>query len=238
MTENVNWSDDLGANAWSVAENLARNLHFPSQELQSTLDAIIRTATDMVEAADYAGLIVIEQSKLIPKATLGRPPEELDLLQQRMGSGPCFEAAASQQVISIHDTTSEPRWTRFNAIAAQYGVLSVLCVPLWVTTETLGTLSVYSRTRGAFAPEQVRLVQLLAAHAALALANAQQASQLRTAFLTRDVIGQAKGILMERHKISATTAFEMLSKASQAANQKVSELALQLTETGELGGGI
>jgi AmiR/NasT family two-component response regulator len=51
---------------------------------------------------------------------------------------------------------------------------------------------------------------------------------------TRDVIGQAKGILMERQRLSAGEAFDLLRRASQRLNRKLAEVAQHLTETGEL----
>ena len=56
---------------------------------------------------------------------------------------------------------------------------------------------------------------------------------LKLALASRDTIGQAKGILMERYRLSADEAFERLRAASQSANRKLVDLARQLTETGE-----
>jgi hypothetical protein len=56
---------------------------------------------------------------------------------------------------------------------------------------------------------------------------------LKLALASRDTIGQAKGILMERYRLSADEAFEQLRVASQTGNCKLIDLARQLTETGE-----
>jgi AmiR/NasT family two-component response regulator len=68
----------------------------------------------------------------------------------------------------------------------------------------------------------------------VALATAQEREHLAEAVLTRDLIGQAKGILMERHKLTADQAFAVLVRASQQANLKLRALAEQLTRTGQL----
>jgi AmiR/NasT family two-component response regulator len=75
---------------------------------------------------------------------------------------------------------------------------------------------------------------LFAAHAAVAMAEARQLEHLTRAMATRDVIGQAKGILMERHKLTADQAFGVLTKASQQTNVKLIDVALALTDTGLL----
>ncbi len=56
---------------------------------------------------------------------------------------------------------------------------------------------------------------------------------LEEALLSRDVIGQAKGILMERLHMTAEQAFEELRTASQRQNRKVRDIAAELAETGE-----
>ena len=95
-------------------------------------------------------------------------------------------------------------------------------------------MSLYAEDPSAFDDHHEQITTLLATLAALALADAQRADQLHTALRNRDVIGQAKGILMERHRITAEVAFSYLSQASQAVNLKLTAVALHLVETGEL----
>jgi AmiR/NasT family two-component response regulator len=66
---------------------------------------------------------------------------------------------------------------------------------------------------------------LFASHAALAFGRARQTEQLHRALASRDVIGQAKGILMERFCIDSVAAFAMLVKASQDTNVKIADVA-------------
>jgi GAF domain-containing protein len=213
---------------------LARALHVKNAELQPTLDAIVSNAVTTVRPARHAGLIVMARGELIPQATTGSPPARLDQLQQESGDGPCVDAAQQQAVIRIEDTRYERRWPGFCAEAADLGVRSMLCVPLRVDQRCLGTLSLYAEDPSAFRDHHERTTALLATLAALALAGAQQADQLHTALRNRDVIGQAKGILMERHRLTADAAFSCLSQASQAVNMKLTAVALHLVETGEL----
>ena len=51
---------------------------------------------------------------------------------------------------------------------------------------------------------------------------------------TAIVIGQAKGIIMERYKINPDAAFSTLTRISQDRNIKLHEVARQIVETGEL----
>ena len=97
-----------------------------------------------------------------------------------------------------------------------------------------GTLSLYAGDPSAFSDLDERITTMFATLAALALADALRAEQMRAAVIDRELIGQAKGILMERHRITADAAFALLAEASQHKNVKLTEVAAHLVETGEL----
>jgi GAF domain-containing protein len=213
---------------------LARALHAKSADLEPTLQAIVSTAVRMLSPARYAGLIIFSGGELIPQASTDRVPLLLDRLQQEIGDGPCVNAAQRQSIVRIDDTRQDGRWPEFAADAASLGVRSMLCVPLWVDERCLGALSLYADQATAFTDLHGRVATLLATFAALTLAEAQRADQLTAALINRDVIGQAKGILMERHQITADAAFSYLTRVSQAENRKLAAIAAQLVATGEL----
>jgi ANTAR domain len=119
----------------------------------------------------------------------------------------------------------------FGGRAAATGALSMLCTPLSAGAVVYGSLSLVSRTAGAFNEETAGLAD---AHAVIALAGARQRSQLSAALGRRDVIGQAKGILMERYRLTPDDAFAMLSQISQDTNTKLHDVADRLTRTGGL----
>jgi len=217
-------------------EIMARALHVKNAELQPTLEAIAATAVTMLSPARYAALTVLSRGELIPRASTGETPLLLDRLQQRLGDGPCIDAAKHQSVFRIDDTREELRWPEFCAEAARLNVHSMLCVPLWVDERGLGALSLYADQVAAFGDPHERVTILLATFAALALADAQRANQMHDALGNRDIIGQAKGILMERHGVAADAAFGVLSRVSQAENMKLAEIARRFVETGALPG--
>jgi GAF domain-containing protein len=217
-------------------EILARALHVKDAKLQPTLQAIAATAVSMLSPVRHAGLTIFSGGELIPRASTGYPPLLLDRLQQKLGDGPCINAARHQCTFRIEDTRRDQRWPEFAAEAARLNVRSMLCVPLWAHERCLGALSLYADQAAAFTDLHERVTTLLATFAALALAEAQRAEQLQDALSNRDVIGQAKGILMERHGVTADAAFGVLSRVSQAENLKLAEIARRLAETGKLPG--
>jgi GAF domain-containing protein len=216
---------------------LARALHVKNAELQPTLQAIASNAVRMLSPARYAALTIFARGELIPRASTGEVPLLLDRLQQELGDGPGINAAQQQSIFRIEDTGRDDRWPEFSAEAARLTVRSMLCVPLWIDERSLGALSLYAGQVAAFTDLHERVAILLATFAALALSEAQQADQLHDALDSRDVIGQAKGVLMERHSLTADAAFGVLSRVSQAENMKLAEVARYLAETGLLPGG-
>ena len=232
-SDQQNLMEVTGRSAESL-EILARALHVRNAELEPTLEAIASTAVTMLSPARYAALTILSRGELIPRASTGEPPLLLDRLQQKLGDGPCIHAAKHQLVFRIDDTGEDGRWPEFCAEAARLEVRSMLCVPLWIDERGLGALSLYADQPAAFSELHDRVTVLLATFAALALAEAQRAEQMHDALGNRDVIGQAKGILMERHGVTADAAFGVLSRVSQAENMKLAEIARRFVETGEL----
>lgn len=110
----------------------------------------------------------------------------------------------------------------------------MLAIQLYVTGRDLGALNLHSTHGDAFGNESEQIGLLFAAHAAVALADVQTDEHLHTALTHRDVVGQAKGILMERYKITAPAAFALLAKTSQDTNTKLYDVADVLTQTGLL----
>ena len=234
MLEEPEEPEALGIVSWSLLEQLGRALHVPEAGLQPTLDAIARTAAETIGPARYAGVNLYQHGKFIPQAVVGEPPLALDVLQQETGTGPCIDSSRDQVTIRVDDMSTESRWPRYAQLASALGVASMLCVPLWVGDQQLGSVSLYATGRSAFSLADEYVARLFATQAALTLAEAHRAGQLRKALSTRDVIGQAKGILMERHRITADEAFALLSERSQRANRKLADVARALAETGTL----
>ena len=220
--------------SWSVLEQLARALRVPDADLQPTLDAMARTAVETIGPAKYAGVNLYDHGKFVPQAVAGEPPLMLDLLQRETGTGPCIDSSRDQVTIRVDDLATETRWPGYAERALALGVASMLCVPLSVDEQQLGSVSLYATDRAAFTLADEYVARLFASQAALALAEAHRADQMRHALSSRDVIGQAKGILLERHRITADEAFRLLSRHSQQVNRKLVDVARALAETGTL----
>lgn len=110
----------------------------------------------------------------------------------------------------------------------------MMCFQLFVAGDQLGAMNLYSRRAAAFDDEAQGVGELFAGHAAIALAGAEHEEHLRLGMSHRDLIGQAKGILMERYRLTADQAFGVLARVSQEKNRKLVDIAGELTDTGSM----
>ena len=223
------------AHLGDVMSRVARQLQEDHGDVESTLQAITAAAVRTVPHADECGIsYVIGRRRIAPRAWTSDLPRTVDALQERLGQGPCLDAVWEHEIVRVDDVAVEERWPEFARQASALGVSSMMCFQLFVAGDHLGALNMYSRTPGAFDDESQDIGLLFASHAAVALAGAEHEENLRTGMGNRDVIGQAKGILMERHKLTADQAFGVLARASQEMNRKLVDIAHELTDTGSV----
>jgi hypothetical protein len=157
-----------------------------------------------------------------------------DEVQDETGQGPCMDSMYDHETIRVDDLAAEERWPELTRRMAETGVASMLCVQMFVDGDDMGALNLLARRPGAFTDESERIGLVFASHAAVAVAQAGKLNHLGVALASRDVIGQAKGVLMERYKITPDQAFAFLAKASQDTNRKLNDIAEYLTQTGVL----
>lgn len=216
---------------------VARRLQGEHGDVDATLQSIAASAIKVVPNAGECGITyVIGRSKVESRAWTSDLPQSVDALQQRLGQGPCLDAVCEQEIVRVDDVASDERWPEFARAAPALGVGSMLCFQLFVDGDRLGALNLYSRTPGAFDDDCQEVGLMFATHAAVALAGAQHEEHLRTGMSNRDVIGQAKGILMERHRLTADQAFGVLTRVSQETNRKLIDIASELADTGAVPG--
>ena len=206
----------------------------------AVLARVVTAALAYIDGAQHAGITlsghVHEFTPVVGDDVAG----DVERQQYATGEGPGLSAATKQApVIDVLDLHADDRWPRFAAAVAHLGIRSALSFHLYTVTggaiDTVGALTVYATRPAAFSRDSIDTGIALASHTAIAVAAAELGTHLRTALRSRDVIGQAKGILMERFKITAEQAFDLLIAASQRTHRKLRDLAELLTVTGELG---
>ncbi|MGY1834942.1 GAF and ANTAR domain-containing protein [Blastococcus sp. SYSU DS0510] len=193
----------------------------------------VELAVANIEGATSASITVLERRDVSTAAASGDLARAGDSLQYQLGEGPCLDAAAGAEVVHSQDVADDPRWPRWGpAAATDLGVRSMLSVQLRSRRSAWGSFNVYGRQPDAFDGSAIALAVSFAGHSAIAHARASDRRNLEAALVTRNLIGQAQGVLMERHKITADRAFEVLVATSQASNTKLVEIARRVIETG------
>jgi hypothetical protein len=224
--------DDLA----QLLSELARKLE-AEDDTQSMLDDLVAAAVDQIPGVDEGSIsIVLAHKDVSSQSPSSELPRRVDALQTETGEGPCLDAVYREKTVRVPDMASETRWPKFARRAAEAGAGSMLSFQLWVEGDNLGALNLYGHEPHAFTEESEHVGLLFVSHAAVAMAGAQKVDQLEEGMATRDLIGQAKGVLIERYKISGQVAFALLVRASQQRHVKLRELAAELVETGEVSG--
>jgi GAF domain-containing protein len=223
-------------------EALAR-IVVADRELSDVLTEIIGIARRAMPNVDAASITLIRAEKPFTAAYDGQMALDADELQYERGYGPCMDAGRAGQMFLIDDMRTEQRWPDYAQHAAAHGVLSSLSVPLPFQGATIGALNTYAGRPQVIDDHDIELAEEVAAWLAIAIGNAEAAArtsedltQLRTAMMSRASIEQAKGILMERHRIKEDDAFTILTHASQQTNTKLRDVAEELVRTGALPG--
>jgi len=214
-----------------LADLLARSAREISShgDLASTLDAVVGCLTACLPAPHHVGV-----TERLRDGTLETGPashelvRELDQLQLSTGEGPTLDALTQTPVVAVESLPHDQRWNSYVPLAAGRGVRSQLAVRLAVEERTWGAITVCSTTSDHLDPLVVRMTTLFAQYAAVAVERARREDNLRTALMTRKLIGQAIGIVMERFELDEEMAFRYLVRLSSNSNVKLRDVARDL----------
>ena len=209
--------------------------------LDEVLTEITGIARRAIPGSQASSITLIRGDTAFTAAFDGQMAMDADELQYQRGYGPCVDAGRAGQLFLVQDMLGEQRWPDYAQHVAAQGVRSSLSVPLPFQGVTIGAVNNYSATPGAFGEADIAVGEEVAAWVALAVGNADlhartvsELADMRAAMVSRAVIDQAKGILMERRKCTQDQAFAELSRASQNTNIKLRDVADELVRTGAL----
>lgn len=229
--------------------SLAQTFAHMSRQLSSVesenaaFEAIAREALRTVHGAEAVGITIMRGDHFRTVAPTADLVEKVDAIQYELRSGPCVDAILQETVFRTGDLERDPRWPTFGKRAAvEHGVLSMLALRLFLgdldeTDKTIASLNLYSRQPEAFDDDCEITSSIFATHAALAIASAraqEQAVNLRRSQESNREIGMAMGVLMSRHALTQSQAFDLLRMASQHTHRKLRDIATDVVETGML----
>jgi transcriptional regulator with GAF, ATPase, and Fis domain len=205
--------------------------------VQRTLERMCQWLVATVEGCDHSVVTLVEDHHMSSRASSDEVGPAVDAIQFEVDEGPCVEAIREHATLQADDLATETRWPKFSRRACEAtGVRSMLAFRLVLSEETLGSLNLYSKRPNAFNDESVVVGTIFATHAAVALRSAQdkeRLAHLRELVETRELIAQAKGILMGRQGISSEAASDILCRGAERLKIELRELARRVIESEE-----
>lgn len=211
----------------------------------STMTAIVQAVRLCVSAAEHVALtLVVKPRGFRPElefgAASGHTAATVLRAELAAEAGPSFAAVIGRAAVARWDEVEfEGRWVGVRDTAAMAGARSVLAVPILDAAHgySVAVLTMMSSQTKPFAAHSVIQAETVAALFSVALTASRSQNQFQVALQSRDLIGQAKGMIMERFRIGADNAFRLLAKLSQDSNVPLVTVAANLVAAEHLGGG-
>jgi hypothetical protein len=222
-------NEDVGAEA-RIHDAIAPLIHTVHAWDQDTVWALVTTAALKLPAVNYASVFVVGPGSCVRHlASTHFHARLLNQVEQRYMQGPGLDAACEQQAHRVEDLTGERRWPDFRDEAADVTpIRSILSLPLSTHHHGKAVLNLYADAPHSFGAENERLGLAFAGEAQVILATGHREKRYRKTLTNRDLIGQAKGMLMERFDIDPVAAFSLLAQLSKKRQQSVSVVAERL----------
>lgn len=234
--------DDLAKEFASISRAL-----YAAPTVHATLERIVSFSVSTIEGCSGAGISIIKGDEIVTPVWTEPKVLDIDNMAYATGQGPCLEAISLGETVYADDLLTDSRWPGFGPMAAKAGMRSLLSFCLY-GEETLGALNLYAHLPRAFGAVDRAKGLIFATHAGVALAASRQLQDatdalavetkrldnLHQALVSRQVIGRAEGILMQREMITSDQAFDLLRTASQHLNTKLREVAQHVVDTGDI----
>lgn len=212
-------------------------INLANSDMASVLDRVAALARLTISNAAEVSVTLLQGGKASTAAFTGRMALYLDERQYENGYGPCLDACRAGETVVITDMAKENRWPDYTPEAVRCGAGSSISVGLPVLDAVTGALNIYGAEPDTFDDDAIELARTFANYAAVALANAQLytttaalARQMQEAMASRAVIEQAKGVIVAQRGCTTEDAFDILVRASQAANRKLRDIAEGLVQ--------
>jgi GAF domain-containing protein len=217
---------------------LARQVH-AAEDFPWSLAQITSTAQRAIGGCEAASISLLTRDGPVTYGATDALADEGDQLQYEEGEGPCLDASMEEHWVYTPDLAVDPRWPRSAArLSLQLGVQSMFSIRLTLDAaphDTLGGLNMYATRPHAFSEQDQMMALLLASLGAVVIDASRQQEHLRQAIQSRQIIGEAVGILRAQSDLTSQQAFEMLSRASQRENVKLRDLAQQISDGSRTG---
>ena len=212
--------------------SVAGTLHKPIAA-EETLGMIVASARETIRHAEYVGITIAHAAGDIE--TLAATDDivyRIDTLQREVGQGPALDAATGAGIPVVDNYVLDTRWPLYRPRVTTFGIASQMGLELYSDDDAVGLLNLYATTPYAFEDQTAFVAALFATHAAHALGKASENHELLEAVATRQLIGEAVGVVMERYDLDEPHAFFFLTRVSQESHIPVVVLAQEFVSGG------
>jgi hypothetical protein len=224
----------LGAD---LAARSAELLRIASTSEGRALDRLAVLAAGQVPGAAGAAAAAWRDGSLAVAAASHPDLAKLTEAERVAGCGPMTAALAQAGPVYCPDTAADERWPDYAAIALRCGVRCVVSIAHRADGTAVTLVLAAARPR-ALDPEQLPLAELLVALGAAMFGNAAEyrdsqrvALQLADGARARELVDQAKGMLMHALGCTADEALQRLRQVSQQRNIKVTDMAAMIIDS-------
>ena len=211
-----------------VMAEVALTLHEP-ESVDDVLGRLVRVARDAIPA-EFVGVSIASPKGIHTAAASDPLVTKLDQVQYELSEGPCLDAMRHHTATPVADLRTDNRWPRFGPRAVAAGAISQMGIEIFRQGSTVGGLNLYASRPNAFDDDTRHAAALFARHAGLALEKSLTITNLTEALQTRQIIGQAIGIVMQRYTLDEAQAFKHLVRISQTTNIKLRDVARSVVD--------
>jgi hypothetical protein len=197
----------------------------------TVLSELTAGAVELMPSVEHASITLAHNDNVTTQSSTGPFPTELDKLHQECGTGPFLSTAGNGDIVRVDDVERDIRWPQYSrAVVERTPIRSILSLALDTDAPGRGALNLYAEKPNAFDVGITDTALIYASYAAMAWLLARRDDQFHRAIASRDIIGQAKGIVMERYAVDADEAFALLARLSQSSNMPLAQVATGLVE--------
>ncbi len=222
---------DPMAGLGAAMAKVVATMHAPV-DMPATLQAITRATVDTLANVDYVSISLTQDNgQIVTLAPTAPLAAEADTMQYQLGEGPCLEAALDEPVVLSEDLARDARWPLYGPMAARAGMGSQVAFQFVAQHgHVRGALNLYSERAGALDAPTMQIGALFATQVAITMGWVRHQEDVQAALYTREEIGVAIGILMERYSLTREGAFNFLVRTSQTGNVKLREVAAAIID--------
>jgi transcriptional regulator with GAF, ATPase, and Fis domain len=205
------------------------------ETVEDALARLVVVALSVIPGAEQCGISVADRKSVTTVASTDGMVDRLDQLQYDLDEGPCLDAMRHHTSVVVDDMRTETRWPRFAPPAAEAGCISQMGLEIFRESGRVGGLNLYSTRPSAFDDQTRQAATLLAIHTSVVMGKVIAVDNLHHALRTRQLIGQAVGIVMYRYAVDEQAAFAYLARTSQNSNVKLHEVAAKIVADTAIG---